>query len=218
MRGMLVKDIRFLLNQKVSLFIFLGLGLYFMIPAEEVSLSMAYVTMMIAIFTTSSISYDGYDNGMAFLMTLPVQRRTYAISKYVFSLVVVLVMGLVISVMALLLNCLQISHLNLSGLPEGLWMSIQFAMVATSFMVPVYLKFGGEKARYALVAIIGIVFAASYALNAVAGDLLVAATNLLSRMAELPTVWFFGISALGTVVVVGVSMLISIRIMEKMEY
>ena len=70
MKGMLVKDIRFLLNQKVSLFIFLGLGLYFMIPAEEVSLSMAYVTMMIAIFTTSSISYDGYDNGMAFLMTL----------------------------------------------------------------------------------------------------------------------------------------------------
>lgn len=218
MKGMLVKDIRFLLNQKSSLFIFLGLGLFFMIPAEEVSLSMAYVTMMIAIFTTSSISYDGFDNGMAFLMTLPVQRRTYAISKYVFSLIVVFVMGLIISAMALALNALQISQLDLSGLPEGLWMSVIWSMVATSFMVPVYLKFGGEKARYALVAIVGIAFAIGYILNTVAGDLLVAATNLMSRMAKLPTVQFYGVTALIVVVVMGISMLISIRIMEKQEY
>lgn len=218
MKGMLVKDIRFLLNQKMSLVIFLGLGLYFMIPAEEVSLSLAYTTMMIAVFTTSSISYDGYDNGMAFLMTLPVQRRTYAISKYIFSMIVVIAMGLIISAMALVLNVLQISQLDLSGLPEGLWMSVIWAMVTTAFMVPVYLKFGGEKARYALVAIIGIAFAVGYFLNTVAGDLLMSIVDGMNLLAELPPVSLVAITVFGVVAIVGISMLISIRIMEKQEY
>lgn len=218
MKGMLVKDIRFLLNQKSSLLIFLGLGAFFMLSAEDVSLSMAYTTMMIAIFTTSSISYDGFDNGMAFLMTLPVKRRDYAISKYVFSLAVVLVMGLVICVMALGMNALQLSQMDLNGLPGGFGMSVVFAMVATSVLVPIYLKFGGEKARYAMAAMVGVVFAIGYILKAVAGDLLVSMVDSMNRFAELPPVQAVGITALIVAVVVGVSMVISVNIMEKKEY
>lgn len=217
MKGLLIKDLRFLMNQKSSMIIFLGLGLFFMISARDVSLALAYTTMMVAIFATSSISYDGFNNGMAFLMTLPVQRKAYAISKYIFSLVMVLVMGVLISAIALVANVLGY-EIGMSGLAGGLGISVALAMAIASLTIPIYLKFGAEKSRYAMAIIVGVVFALSFVLQRMLGDTLVGMVDALNQLRELPTAQAVGVMVGGTVAVVVISMLISIRVVEKKEY
>ena len=39
-------------------------------------------TIVTAIFAITTISYDEFDNGLAFLMTLPVTRKQYVAEKY----------------------------------------------------------------------------------------------------------------------------------------
>lgn len=207
MKGLLVKDFRFLLNQKASMIIFLGLGLFFMLSGKDVSLALGYTTMMIAIFTTSSISYDGFDNGMAFLLTLPVQRKTYAVSKYVFSLIVIMVMGLLISGIAIVANAFGYS-IGMSNLAEGLVMSVSWSMVIAAFTIPIYLKFGSEKSRYAMAIFVGLAFAGAYVMQGIIGDVAVRLLDVLIALGYLPV----------AAMVVIISMLISIRIMEKKEY
>lgn len=217
MKGLLIKDFRFLMNQKSSMIIFLGLGLFFLISGNDISLSLAYCTMMVAVFTTSSISYDGFDNGMSFLMTLPIRRKTYAASKYVFSLVVVIGMGILLSAASFIAN-LAGCEIELSGLGSALLMSVSMAMIMAALMIPIYLKFGAEKSRYAMAIIVGAVVAFSFILERVGGDFLVGLIDKLGQMGDLPEWQALG-GVLGvSVVVTAVSMFVSVRIMEKKEY
>ena len=43
------------------------------------------MAIFVPMVINSTISYDDTDHGMAYLMTLPVTRRQYVYSKYVFS-------------------------------------------------------------------------------------------------------------------------------------
>ncbi len=218
MKGLLVKDFRFLMQQKMSLIIFLGLGLYFMVTTEDVSMAMTYITMMIGIFTTGSIAYDCVDNGMAFLMTLPVQRKTYVVSKYVFALITECIMGVILCAMAYGVKMFQVADLNLAGLPEGIGMAIAMALIIAAILIPIYLKFGGEKARFALAVIFGLVFAVAFVMQSVAKDLLVEMTNLLNKWGQMPMLQAAGILFGIVAVLVGISMAISIAVVQKKEY
>lgn len=45
------------------------------------------MTMFGAMIAVGTLSYDETDNGLAFLMTLPVDRKTYVREKYLFILI-----------------------------------------------------------------------------------------------------------------------------------
>lgn len=45
------------------------------------------MTMFRAMIAVGTLSYDETDNGLAFLMTLPVDRKTYVREKYLFILI-----------------------------------------------------------------------------------------------------------------------------------
>ena len=48
------------------------------------SFIIGYLTFIGSVFTLSTISYDEFDNGNAFLFSLPITRKLYALEKYVF--------------------------------------------------------------------------------------------------------------------------------------
>ena len=86
MKGLLIKDIRLLKNQK-HFFLIVGLvGAMLMFTSEEPSFVISYMTFVFSMFTLSSVSYDEYDNGMAFLFSLPISRKKYVREKYLFGL------------------------------------------------------------------------------------------------------------------------------------
>lgn len=92
MKGLLIKDFKLLLLQKMFLVITGGvmLVLFFNNGGEQIGFVIAYATVMAAILTISSLAYDEMDNSMMFLLTLPTGRSTYVREKYVFGLLLML--------------------------------------------------------------------------------------------------------------------------------
>ena len=53
---------------------------------DDVTFPLGFLTFVISLFTLSTISYDEFDNGNAFLFTLPITRTNYVVEKYCLSL------------------------------------------------------------------------------------------------------------------------------------
>lgn len=112
---------------------------------------MVYITMLAVISAISTISYDEYDNGYLFLMTLPIDRRTYVREKYLFADLVALVGCLAGSAMAaVLLAAKQGGELSLGESLAEAVIYLMAAVMVADIMLPLQLKFGMEQGRMVL--------------------------------------------------------------------
>lgn len=86
MKGLLVKDFR-LMFQRKGFFCLLFLIAAIMLMGSEANMVIAYLVMVCTMFLVSTVSYDEYDKCYAFLFTLPVDRKTYVIEKYLLGII-----------------------------------------------------------------------------------------------------------------------------------
>ena len=168
MKGLLIKDIRLMRSQGAVLLAMLILAALFLgVVSSDVEpfFVVAYVTIFLSIFVASTISYDEYDNGYLFLMTLPVTRKNYVNEKYIF--------GILISIFAWCVGmaagtALMIAQGAKTGAGEwigGNLMYICIAWVFMSIMMPLRLRFDSEKARYANIIMFALIAAVAYGVS-----------------------------------------------------
>lgn len=83
MKGLFVKDIELMKQQKQFFILVVVMEVILNLAGSgSVSFATGYFTIVTAIFAITTISYDEFDNGLAFLMTLPVTRKQYVAEKY----------------------------------------------------------------------------------------------------------------------------------------
>lgn len=217
MKGLLTKDFRIFLVQKrfFILLVFIALILNF---GTDGSFAVSYMASMGSIFVLSTISYDEFDNGMPFLMTLPVTRKTYAREKYVFGIVLGFAMwlvGVALSIISLLIGG------GVGDIKEAVIAAavcIPLFIILLSVMIPIQLKFGAEKGRIALIAVFGIVFLICFGIGKfveVMGIDMSQVAGMLSKVSE--NVLVVGVVA-ATVIILLISYRVSTIIMEKKEF
>ena len=112
MFGLIEKDLRLTFARKQTLLIFFIMALVMGISMDG-SFIVGYLTMLAAVISIGTISYDEYDNGFAFLMTLPFGRKTYVREKYLFCLKILLIVSL----------CVVITNAVLAG-DNSIWFYI----------------------------------------------------------------------------------------------
>lgn len=215
MKGLLVKEFRFLLGQKSSLLIFVALGVFFLLTNEDVSFGIMFSIMLSAMFATSSITFDAHENGMAFLLTLPVQKKSYVVSKYLFSLVVIVSMGIAMLLVIIGGSAFGALSFQWDALRDIYLIAISMGMVISSLLIPVYVIFGAEKSRVAVLAIVGIAWACYFVLAKLLGKSL---ENVLGGLKDLSELQVALLAGGILVLVVAVSMIITIKGLEKKEY
>lgn len=160
MKGLLLKDFKLMMNQKNYFLMMVVIGLC-MGAVYDPSFTISYLTFMGGNFVLSTISYDEFDNGYAFLFTLPITRHLYVYEKYIFSF-------LTSSSIWLISNVITISYELAQHHPIGLewWItsfSVLVVLLSMSFlMIPFHLKYGGEKGRIVMMISFGAVFVALY--------------------------------------------------------
>lgn len=218
MIGLLIKDFNLLKNQKQFFILMLVVCVILVSAMGEPSFIISYMTVIFSIFSVSSISYDTYDNGMSFLFTLPISRKTYVAEKYVF--------GALISLAALIVSCvLAICGYALKGIPfdhaELLFLltaAFLIAVVMQSLSLPIQLKFGPEKSRVAIMLSYGAAFALLYGLVQLLEALHIDVNALLTDLSQQSP----AVLVLCTIVLVAAFMLISfgisLRIMKKKQF
>lgn len=158
MRGLLMKDFRLMLQRKRFFLIMLFVACCMSLGAEPQS-AIAYLVMIFSLFSVSTMSYDEYDNCYTFLLTLPIDRKTYVREKYLLcTLFATLswILGAVICRVSCLVNpgavdIVQQIIISLIYVPLGIFM--------VSITIPFQLKYGMERGRMAIMVTFGAVIA-----------------------------------------------------------
>ena len=194
----------------VSLLIGFGMG--------EPSFIISYLTVLLSLFATSTISYDTYDNGMPFLFTLPISRKIYVGEKYVFGLLDMLIsltVSCILAVFGYVVKGQSFDHGELFFLVVSTFCIVTLML---SLSLPIQLKFGPEKSRFALLLSYGICFALIFGLFSLLKSAGVDTDALLTNLSSASPLLF----CLGALLLCGaagvISYLASLKIMEKKEF
>ena len=216
MKGLLIKDLRILMRQKTTFLIIVLLGIFLGTNGGNISFSMGYMMMVSATLSITTISYDYFEKGMSFLLTLPVTKKQYVSEKYLLSVLV----GVAVALIGTLLNVLG----GLWG-AQAAWnefavtaaVCMAAAMLMLALYIPVYIKCGPEKSRVAILLIVGVFCVGGYLAIKVepVRNVLYEALGVLETMNALQVV---GIGVAAWALIMAISMVVSIGIMEKKEF
>lgn len=217
MKGLLVKDFKLMKGQKNFYFIMIAVAVIMALFFDNPSFMIGFLSFVMSLFTLSTISYDEFDNGNAFLFTLPVSRTNYTVEKYCLALLLGggawVLSTILATVSAVIKETAAVSDIAMTAVTI-----IPVLVVVQAVMIPFQLKFGGDKARIALIVAFGLLF--------VVGIMIVKAAemfgiNIAGIIDDLPLVRMGVIVTVliaTAAILLLVSMKISIAIMKKKEF
>lgn len=217
MKGLLIKDWKLLTRQKSTLFIVLAIILFFPFLDMDPGFVVSYTMIILMFMTVSTVTYDDFDNGMSFLLVLPIDRKTYVRGKYVLGLAVAVAGWLLaalinVGYMALFANesAGTIGRVLLSML-----MIFPVALLMWEVILPLQLKFGAEKARVVLFIVAGVIAAVGVVCSKVAEGKASQIGELLRNVGPMQAgIILFVLAVAGLLI----SYASSVRIVEKKEY
>ena len=174
--------------------------------------------MMFSMFTMSTISYDEYDNGAAYLFSLPISRKGYVAEKYLFGVLTSLLAWLIVTV----LNFVFVIVRKLEIEPQELGVVSVVALVVAGMVlaisIPLQLKFGAEKSRMAFFAVFALAFVVAFIFVKVMERTSVNFTAILEKLDQASFGSMTAILLLIGAVMLGISALISMRVMDRKEF
>ena len=154
MIGLMIKDLKIMLLQKNFLFMILAVVIGMMILNEDVIFPLCFLSFVMSLFVLTTISYDEFDNGNAFLFTLPITRREYVIEKYGLALLLGSVSWIAAVLMGLAASSIK-GTMPIADLLMMAFLIVPMIILMQAIMLPFQLKFGGEKGRIAMIGVFG---------------------------------------------------------------
>lgn len=216
MKGLLVKDFYLLFQRKQTIFLFLAISIVMGISTDG-SFILGYLSFLSVLIALSTISYDDADNGMMFLMTLPVSRKCYALSKYVFGILFGIAVWAGAIVLMLVMNVLK-------GIPGSASENIVSALVFLTIpvilldlMIPLQLKFGPEKSRIVILVICGGIAACGVVVSKNV-KIMARAAALAEQLDRVGDIWYLFVAVIIVAVLTFLSISASVHVMEKKTF
>ena len=215
MAGLLEKDIRLIWGTKQTLVVLFAVAVAVAFSGNG-NFIIGYLPFVVEMIAISTIAYDEMDHGYQFLLTLPINKRTYVKEKYLLCATGA-VAAWVIAV------CLYLVSEVVRGIPVAFADDMMMAAVILpiilliSFvMIPAQIKFGNEKSRIMMLGVIGVIAVIAYLCEVVIGkERLYQALTVIDNMDVSVLI---GIIIVITLLALFVSYQISRRIMEKKEF
>ncbi len=217
MKGLLIKDIMLMKSQKRFFLVVILLAVVMAVSTKETSFLMGYMNFVMPFFALSSVSYDEFDNGNAFLFTLPITRRLYVTEKYCFTLLLALAslaVSALITVIYGLFTDMGAAIMSIYAAPTI------FAAMALLFslLLPIQIKFGSEKSRMTMMLV-----AAAVAIVLIGGERILSVLGVdisssIGAVIESEPLIFAAAVALTVCAAILISLKISIRIISKKEF
>ncbi|MCR5402770.1 MAG: ABC-2 transporter permease [Butyrivibrio sp.] len=217
MLGLMEKDLRLTLCRKQTLVIFFVMALLMGISMDGAFI-VGYLTMLATIMSVGTISYDEFDNGYVFLMTLPFDRKTYIREKYLFSLIMSAAAWCVGAVLYCTGNLLRHNAINLMDELPMVLAILPVLYLSAAIMIPLQFKYGAEKSRIVFSILLGaiavLLIGAKKYFNG-SEHIIASLAKTLNEMSSV--VMLIILTALCSILAL-TSYLISIQIMKKKEF
>lgn len=220
MKGLLIKDYKLIMHNKKMFLILMVVWFLAFQNYNGYSFLIGYSTMIFVLLVLNTMSMDEYYKSTPFLMTLPVRRSTYVAEKYALMLGFSLIGTVLSTFLCILLHRELLQQL----LIEGLAIYVILALFQL-LMLPIQLKFGGDKGRIVLVGLLACVTVIATSMSTI----LLRLFNIQSGIGTIlqnALLWFISLPA-GTVTLIliltlaicfAASYCISLHIMRKKEF
>lgn len=217
MKALFIQDFRYMLTQKSFLVLIALVGIVLSLTQNDNYIFViGYLGFMGMITGMMSLTMDDQSHGLAFLFSLPIDRRVYVREKYIF----IVLMGVSFSIFATALCLLFRMFAEYKApLDEILATSLGtlFVMLLfVCFMLPLQLKFGAERARLASFIAIGLFFAAVIVAGLVVN--FADALPFIQAFLSMSPVALTGIGAAFLIVCLRISYSASLRVILRREF
>lgn len=162
MKGLLVKDFKLLTgggNYFIVVFTLAFFGALCIAAEGALPGDVGIECTLIAAIAVETKIYDFYDNGMAYLLTLPVSRRKYVRESYLFAILEAAALMLLFCMMSIAAMALVGSKTRAYLIfLSDMWKSFGIILLLIALLIPFYIIFGVKKSSY--IAVISVMLAA----------------------------------------------------------
>lgn len=217
-KGLIIKDFQLMKSQmKFFFFLMIAYGIFMASSLNMVSF-VGYIAILCAYLVVGTFSYDAFENGYAYLFTLPISRKDYVVEKFVFGVLLTMIPFLVVSVISWVALVVRGSDMRFGEYCLSVAISLPLAFLMLALEIPLQIKFGQEKSRIVSILLIGgmsVAMGIVSSLNEIAG---VDMAELLSSIAGLGIGGILLMVAVVLVVLLLLSYKISCWLMEKKEF
>lgn len=218
MTGLLLKDWKLLRKQgKYFLVVFLiALAIAAVNSMSYSAFMTCYMTVIFTTFTITSFSYDEQDNGMLYLLGLPIDRETYVKEKYVFGLILGCGSWLLSLVIRIVLQFIQVSDIDWKTFVgvEPFYLAVILLLLGLS--LPCVVKYGAEKGRQIFFGVLlGMIVL--FVVLFQTGIFYITVRTVDFYLKAYPYGLTYGLLAASVFLLIG-SYILSVRLIEKKEY
>lgn len=223
MKGLLLKDCQLtLMNRQMVIVMVIMVPILLVTGGDNMtSFAMFYLGFMSAMMVLSTITYDDMEHGMTFLMTLPVNRKTYVAEKYTFGGIMIFV-GMFFA--QLVITIYQLNAKGEVAFPQNLietGVGIFTIAIVLAIMIPLQLKFGADKGRIVIIGcaagIMVLVYGSVWIMKKLNLNIDGVAAKIDAVIENISGYMAAGILILVLAVVYGISIAVSNHIMRKKE-
>lgn len=217
MSGLLTKDLYLVLQRKQGVLMFLAIAVLMSFSMDG-SFTFGYTMFFLMILAVGTISYDEFDNGYCFLMTLPITRKLYVAEKYVFCILTALTGWFFSLILCAVVGAIRQVELVSAEMLGSLVAMFPVALILMSLMVPIQLKYGAEKSRGVLIVVMALFGMAMLGLGKVFHALGIDMDETwqkFERVSDMQMLCIFFLAAIGCCFLSG---LISVHIMNRKEF
>lgn len=219
MKALFIKDIRIVLKQqRVLICAFFAVITILAFATDNSMYAVAFVLFLVPTMMLTTISYDTFENGMSYIMSLPVSVKDYVAEKYILTVV----SSLIFNIMAtILINVVLSIGKGVGIMPLELIVNAMLAqfmvLIYISLVLPVDIRFGTDKGMIIVVLMAVVIGAAGPMLSNINVD-----SGLMYKLSEseitsVPVNTALLLMSVGGVFAI-VSYFISVKLMKQMEY
>ena len=217
MRGLIVKDMLIMRKNLRTYAVFMGF--YLIMSALDlfpISFTTAIIQIIVMMLPMGAFSYDEMTKWDRYVMALPIGRRAVVGGRYCFALILALGAALYGLVVSVLLSIFSDQDAMMENLLTVL-VSLGIGLLYCDILLPLCYKLGPERARPYMYLVIFLPVILLFG-GAQLGLFDALDLSFLDRMSQGALVGCFSLTAIIPFLAMGVSYLISCRIVEGKEF
>ncbi len=152
MLGFIKKD---LLMIKSNIKIFAILLIIYVVMAFQGQMDLSFLLPFMSVMVMmSTFSYDSYNKWDAYAISLPGGRKNSVKAKYLATIILIIVTTIIITILSFTISYVKTKIIDFENITGTIFGSLFATILLQSFIYPTMYKFGPEKARIWLMAII----------------------------------------------------------------